>query len=425
MGVIRQVRICLLMIAFGMIITACGNQTIIGNSRPPLDVTPSKDEIVIWHTFGEYETQLFENILIPLFEEKYPRINVKSVRQPYKDELKPALISRASANKPPDIIRMDIVWIPSFAQLGLLHPVSEFDGFNELKDQFYEEPLQSNYYNGKYYGVPLNTNTKISIYNKELIESSGENSPPETMVELIEMVESNQFVIGVDSLSIWATMHYFYGLGGTLTDPSYSKATGYLDSEKSISAVTKLLSLYQKGNLSVTGSSSSLWHQVIDGSYFAIDDGPWFYSVNSEEQIDYINEVTVSAPFPISNGKRALLGGENLVISKATKHKEAAWTFVKWMTSIEPQTYLAQTGLIPSNKYVELSGFYDQYPYYQAYLDSLDDALLRPTVAQWWDVEEIYGKYFTLIFSEKISVEDGLAQAAKEIDQILKNEEGR
>jgi multiple sugar transport system substrate-binding protein len=410
------------MIALVMIVTSCGNQTIIGNSRPSLDVKPSKEEIVVWHTFGEYETHVFESILIPLFEEQYPRIDVKSVRQPYKDELKTWLISRASTNNPPDIIRMDIVWIPSFAQLGLIHPVSGFDDFNELKDQFYEEPLQSNYYNGEYYGVPLNTNTKVSIYNKEMLEASGADHPPETMDEFIEIIENNQFVIGMENLSIWDTLHYFYGLGGMLTDPTYTKATGYLDSEKSIAAVNKLLTLFQNGNLT---TSIAKWNGVIEGNSFVIDEGPWFFSAHTTEQIDYINEVTVSAPFPITNGKRAVLGGENLVISKATKHKDAAWTFVKWMTSIESQTYLAQTGLIPSNKYVELSGFYDEYPYYQTYLDSLDDALLRPTVPQWWDIEEIYSKYFTLIFSGRISVEDGLAQAAKEIDQILKNEEGR
>jgi multiple sugar transport system substrate-binding protein len=409
-----------------VIITGCGNHSIIENNQPALEVTPSVEEIVIWHTYSEKEAQVFENILIPLFEEKFPLIKVKSVRQSYNEQLKSAIISRTSANKPPDIIRMDVVWVPSFAKLDLLYPVSEFEDFDTIKHQFYEEPLKSNYYNGQYFGVPLNTNTKVSIYNRELLEDLGYDRPPDTMDEFMEMIEENQYVIGISGLTTWDTLHYFIGLGGMLTNPANTRATGYLDSQQSVDAGRKLLDLYQNGKLTpgLLEGNAKTWQGILDGNYVVIDEGPWFYSVNRPEDIELINEVTVAHPFPINNGKRAPLGGENLVISKATKHKEAAWEFLKWMTQVEQQTYLAQTGLIPANKMVELSGFFDQYPYYQTYLDSLDDVILRPTVAHWLMIDEIYKKYLTLIFTETISVEEGLQQAAVEIDQILESEKG-
>lgn len=427
MGVKRYV-IGSFMIFMSVFTVGCNDQTIIEDDKPVSDFgPPKKEEIVIWHTYSDEETNVFENVIIPLFEEEFPMIDVKPVRQAYNSQLKSAIIARASTSTPPDIVRMDIAWVPFFAQLDLLYPVSNFKEFEEMKGDFYKDPLQSNYYNGEYYGIPLNTNTKVSIYNKKLLEQAGYEKPPETMEELVNMIDKHQYVIGITGFTAWETLHYFYGLGGILLDSTFTQATGYFDSDKSIKAVKKLLSFYKSGKLTpqLLEGSPNTWEGVLTGNYFMIDEGPWFYSVHSLEGISDINEVTISAPFPITDGKRAVLGGENLVITKGSKHHQAAWTFVKWMTKEVPQTFLAKTGLIPSNKNVELSGFYEQYPYYQTYLDSLNDTILRPPIGQWSRIEEIYSKYFWMIFSGSISVDEGLKEAAFQMDQVLKSEKGR
>ncbi|GGM38788.1 ABC transporter substrate-binding protein [Paraliobacillus quinghaiensis] len=417
--------IFILLLILIILATACGDQSIMnGQDDKSMNTNQKKEEIIIWHTFSEKETNIFENYIIPLFEKDFPMIEVTPVRQAYSEELKSAIIARASTNKPPDIVRMDIAWLPKFAQLQLLYPVSNFEDFKDIKNRLYEEPLASNLYKGKYYGVPLNTNTKVAIYNQKLIEKFGIEKLPELMKELIDIVEKNNLVIGIDDLSPWETYHYFHGLGGVLMNSSYSKAQGYLDSEQSIKAVKKLLELYKNGNLTPKlFDAPNTWEGVLDRTYFMIDEGPWFYSVNSQEKIDFINELTVSSPFPETDGKRAVLGGENLVISKGTKHLEASWTFVKWMTSEVPQTQLARTGLIPSNKQINLTSF-KQFPYYQTYLNSLDDTIIRPPVAEWVEIREVYMRYFKLIFTESISVEEALSRAAIEIDELLE-EKGR
>ncbi len=408
-------------------LVGCNNKTIIEGNNQVYDEETPKEEIMIWHTYSDEETKVFENVLIPLFEKEYPMIDVVPVRQSYNAQLKSAIIARASTNNPPDIIRMDIAWVPFFAQLDLLYPVSDFKDFEKKKAIFYDEPMKSNLYNGEYYGIPLNTNTKVAIYNKKLLEEVGLTKPPKTMDELVSVIEKNEYTIGITGFTIWETLHYFYGLGGTLLDPSLTKATGYFNSNESINAVKKLLEFYKDGKLSpnIFEEEPDTWGGVLSGNYFMIDEGPWFYSIYSEDDIAYINNKTISSPFPINNGEGALMGGENLVITKGTKHLEAAWTFVKWMTDETPQTELAKTGLIPSNKNVELSRFYKQYPYYQTYLEGLNEAIQIMPIGQWSKIDEIYTKYFKMIFSGSISVEDGLNEAAKQMDQILQIEKGR
>jgi multiple sugar transport system substrate-binding protein len=403
-------------------ITGCGNQTIIDNRYQVTDFEEhDKKQIVIWHTYSEEETKVFENVLIPMFEQEHPDIDIKPVRQSYTEELKTAIISHASANKPPDVVRMDIAWLPTFANLGLLYPVSNFHDFEEVKATLYEEPLQSNFFNGAYYGLPLNTNTKVSIYNRDLFKKTGLKEPPKTMSELIDLVEKNGLVIGMSGLTPWESLPYFFGLGGQLTDATYSRATGYLDSEESIKAVHKMLELFRNGNLTpkLLSGNADTWQGVLNGHYFMIDEGPWFYSIHSLDDTSFINEKTTSAPFPVAAGRGSVLGGENLVITRGTKHPEEAWTFVKWMTTETPQKLMLKMGLIPTNKNVDLTFFFQRYPYYQSYVESIDTAFLRPPVPQWNRMDEIYSKYFKLIFSESVTVEEGLKEAAKEIDKLL------
>ncbi len=405
-----------------LVLNACGNQHIIDDSKK-LKLSDEKkvEEIEIWHTYSDEETRIFENEIIPLFEEKYPGIDVKSVRQPHSKQLMSALISRASVNRTPDVVRMDITWMPKFVQLDLLYPISEYDDFDLVKTRFLQNPLESNRFKGNYYGLPLNTNTKAAIYNKAVVEKLELDHLPETMDELIRVVKENNLKIGISDVSPWNALPYFYGLGGKVMNEDYTKASGYLDSEQSISALKGLVDLYQNGFIpsEVLSGYPETWQNISSGNYFMIDEGPWFYSVRSENDLALVNQQTVSGVFPSNGEEHSILGGENAVITKGTKHREASWTFIKWMTTEEPQSLLLKAGLLPTNKRVDIANIAEEYPYYKSYIESIDEAFLRPPVPQWEEINTILTNAFRNIFSGYVSVEEGLKQAAADIDRQL------
>lgn len=421
-------RWLLIISLIGIVFTAaCNNQSILDKHDDIQVPLQEKQEIVVWHTYSEEETRIFENEIIPLFEKEYPMIDVKPVRQSYTKQLKSALVARASAKEPPDVVRMDIVWLPYFNKLGLLYPISDFAGFDQIKSALLNGPLQSNYFNGKYYGLPLDTNTKIAIYNKELLQRAGYTKPPNTMDQVLDIVVNHNAAISMAGLNAWESLPYFYAFGGKLLDRTYTKATGYLNNQESIHAVEKLLKLYKnststKGRLTI---NTDRWNGIINGDSLMIDEGPWFYSIQSPEKVKKIVNTTVAAPFPITNGQGSVLGGENLVIMKGSQHPSAAWQFVKWMVSKEPQELMLKAGLIPTSKDIDFKKFIRDYPYYQAYIDGINNAFLRPPVAKWDEIEQVYTNYFRLMFSGHIGVAEGLTAAAKEIDQLLAEDERR
>src|SRR5207244_3188677 len=75
----------------------------------------------------------------------------------------------------PDVLRADIIWVPEFADLGALVAFDESfsSDFNALKAQVFAGPLSTNVWKGKSYGLPLDTNTRVLMWNKEVYAKGG------------------------------------------------------------------------------------------------------------------------------------------------------------------------------------------------------------------------------------------------------------
>lgn len=140
--------------------------------------------ITYWHTHGDSEEEVLVDTIIPEFEKQYPNIHVDAVRMPY-DGLMQQIITSLSSGTGPDLMRMDIIWVPELAEMGALAAVDDLEGFADLKDNLYEGPLSTNYYNGKYYGLPLNTNCLSGVYSKTMMEELNIDSIPTTYDEVV------------------------------------------------------------------------------------------------------------------------------------------------------------------------------------------------------------------------------------------------
>jgi multiple sugar transport system substrate-binding protein len=420
----------LLFFCLALLLNGCSDQIINNKDTvPALDKKEKVEELVFWHTYSDEETRVFEEDLLPLFQKKYPNIKITSVRQPYNEHLKSALISKGSSGQVPDVVRIDIAWVPEFASLGLLEPLDHFTGFNHKKKTLYANALQTNFYNGLYYGLPVNITTKAAIYNKLSLRRAGFEKPPETMEEFLKLAEKKQgkAYIGMKGVNGWDSLPFFWGLGGMLTNGDYTEATGYFNSEKSIQAIKTIKAWKEKGLFApnFTAGSVDTWNSILQGQAFMAEDGPWFYSVLSTSYytVEQLMNVTIPAPFPVDQqGKGSILGGENLVIMKGTEHKEASWTFMNWMTSKDIQLRMFNSGILPANKEVANSSAMLKTPYMKAYVEGLENARLRPPVKSWSRMENIYTKAMEAIIFHEQDIETTLDDAAARMDQLLKSE---
>lgn len=387
-----------------------------------------KVTIEYWHTYSDAEEKVLTEKVKPAFEEAHPNIELKLTRMPYEG-LKQQVIAGVAGDAAPDLMRMDIVWVPEFASQGALMDVSQKEGFEELKASVFEGPLQTNYYEGGYYGVPVNTNTKIAVYNKATLEEAGLTEAPKTMDELAAAAETlkgkGKYGIGISGIHAWGLGPWFWSLGGTITNEDYSKVDGYLNSEASVKALETIVEWNNKGYVLpvMLGGEPGTWDGLKSGEYLMTDDGPWFFSI-------MMNEVEASGFDPMEKtvrglmpegpgGSRSVIGGEDLVIFANSKHPEEAWTFAKWMLTEEPQMMMAELGLIPTNTKAADSMTQLDIPFIAEYVKQLETALPRTPVAQWGEMEGIFNLAFEKAIRGEEKPKDALDEAVKQIEAIL------
>ncbi len=100
------------------------------------------------------------------------------------DTQRQALVRRLAAKDSSiDIMSMDVVWTPEFAQAGWIKAWPK-QWADKVKEGTLQGPLQTATYEGKLYGAPANSNTQLLWYRKDLVKD-----PPQTWDDLISTAE--------------------------------------------------------------------------------------------------------------------------------------------------------------------------------------------------------------------------------------------
>ena len=417
--------------AIAMVVTACGGGT--ATSAPPSQAGDAaategasgdcagggEATITFWHTYntdGPENQQLLDSVL-PAFAEVCPNITVDSVVMPY-DGLHDQLVAAVSGGGLPDVMRMDIIWTPEFASLGALVEMDGLPGFAELKEQVLPGPLATNAYQGKYYGIPLDTNTQVLVYNTDLVPEA-----PTTLDDLREVAEGLQdqpdtWGLALGGAGPWNVFPWFWTAGGQVTNEDYTQASGYLDSEASIAALQWLVDMQNDGLLgpSTTGRDPDAWGGFSAGSYAMLSDGPWFFPIIAAE----MGPNVVGAPLPEGpGGSISVVGGENLVIFSTSEQQAAAWAFSQYMLSDAAQSVMAEVGQLPVTQSGLESEAVASVDYYAPYVEQLQTAQPRTVVPAWPQVEQILTDAFTAALTGSKTVEQALSEAAAQIDPLL------
>ena len=133
--------------------------------------------VTFWHAYAENpaapEMQRLTKIVIPRFEKLNPGIKVQQVPFSYGN-LQQKLTTSAAGGTLPDLIRSDSPGCLEYARLGVFAPLNKvMPDFKRFANAMFPGTLATNFYKGNYYGLPLDTNTRILMYNREALRRPG------------------------------------------------------------------------------------------------------------------------------------------------------------------------------------------------------------------------------------------------------------
>lgn len=333
-------------------------------------------------------------------------------------------------NSPYDLVYMDIVWTPKFAAAGWLQDISDRLDKTEAA-QYLAGDIMGGMYEDKLYRLPFRSDAGMLYYRQDLLEQAG-YEPPETFEQLLEISQALKEQGLADWGYVWQGKQYeglaamfveiLQGYGAFWVNPDTLEVG--LDQPEAIAAV-EFLHQAIKTKVSPPGvttySEEETRRLFENGKTVFLRNWPYVYSLALESPIagKYSIKPMVHQPGEKSG---ATLGGWGLGISSTTKHPDAVWEVMQFLSSEASQrAFILETGFVPSREIL----FNDQkivakYNYYPKLLDVVKSSALRPPIAQYAQASDILQRYLSSAITEKLTPQKAMQAAASETRTLLK-----
>jgi multiple sugar transport system substrate-binding protein len=394
--------------------------------------------VIHFITWKPNQPELWDNI-INIFENDHPDIKIIRETGPHSSTSFHDLLTQKLKNKSQDVdvFFMDVVWPPEFGAAGWAMPLNDLFPDHEQK-KFLSGTILANSYNNKIYGIPLFIDSGMLFYRKDLLKKYG-FSPPKTWQEMVwqaKRIISEEAKNHIDIHGFSGQFKQYEGLVCNIMEYILSNK-GYIlnaandkpeiDKKPALEAV-KFVRDEIIGNVAPKGvltyeepESIALF---IQGKAIFHRNWPYAWEVsNNPERSKIAGDVGITKlpHFPKGNSY-ATLGGWQLGISTYSKNKEAAWTFIKFLTSRKIQKLLAmKAGLAPTRKAlyedVEILKVNPQFYYMK---DVFLTAYPRPRSPLYPAISNILQSYFSKAISDMNSnIKTEAQTASSEIEKIL------
>ncbi|QDZ15094.1 extracellular solute-binding protein [Humibacter ginsenosidimutans] len=295
------------------------------------------------------------NAMISSFEKKYPKIKVNPTFVAY-EALHDKIVTSAPAGTY-DVALMDVIWPTEFASKGLITDLS--DKFpSSWKDEMLGGALTSAEWKGKYYGVPWGPSTKLFYYNKAMLAKVGATGADVTTWDGVLAVAKKLKDAGVVKYPLtwsWSQAEalicdYAVMLGAFGGDFTTSDGKLDLNSKEGVAALTWMRKTITDG---LTDPASLTYLE--DDTDKSMAAGHSAMQLNWESAFRDFNDSSISSIVgqavvtPPPTGPTGLNPGVNgsmaLAIPTGSKHKDAAWTFIKYITSQPVQDKYAKSAM--------------------------------------------------------------------------------
>ena len=333
-------------------------------------------------------------------------------------------------NSPYDVVYMDIVWTPKFAAAGWLRDLSDRLS-PESAQEYLEGDIAGGMYQNKLYRIPFRSDAGMLYYRQDLLEEAG-YEPPETFDELLKISQDLQQQGLADWGYVWQGKQYeglaamfveiLQGSGGFWVDPDTLEVG--LDRPEAAKAVEFLRTAIARG-ISPPGVTTYAEEETRllfqNGRAVFLRNWPYVYSLALDSQIagKYSIKPMVHA---VGKDSGATLGGWGLGIAKSSKHPDAAWQAIEFLSSEASQRkFILDTGFVPSR----IALFNDpeivaKYDYYPRLLEVVQSSTLRPPIPQYAQASDILQRYLSAAITGNMTSEQAMETAARETRNLLK-----
>ncbi len=140
--------------------------------------------LTYWGAWGGTALQP-EKQSIEKWNKDHPDMQVKALQIADIDQ---KFLVAVAGRRPPDIIKLDRFMLPGYALSGAIKDLTDRINADKIDvKQWFSACMNETKLNGKYYGLPWNTDDRGLWYNNEILSKAGVKEPPKTTDEILRM----------------------------------------------------------------------------------------------------------------------------------------------------------------------------------------------------------------------------------------------
>ncbi|WP_153768549.1 extracellular solute-binding protein [Labrenzia sp. CE80] len=315
--------------------------------------------------------------IMPLFNEKYPNIEVK-MRAAYEsyEDASNTILREAVAGELPDVTMQGLNRQAILVEKGIAKSLEPYIVREEdfAKDGYHDAMLKLGTFNNEVHGLPFSVSLPVGYYNMDVMAKAGITSAdqlPKTWDEVVATCGKLREA-GVKNPMFWGwniTGNWFLqALMWSQDKPTMEGNEFQLASDEGLTALNTMKSIFRGCEM-----QNIEWKAAL-ASFSAGEIGMMFWSTSAlgavERSKGDFELKTNEFPGLEATGPKGLPAGGNAAMLVSTsddpKELDAAWKWLKFITSGQGAAEVARTtGYMPPNKAaneVILADFYKENP---------------------------------------------------------------
>ena len=333
-----------------------------------------------------------------------------------------------------DVIEFDNSWVQKFINNDWLESLDSYVPA-DTKAGIVPGLIDKFSVGGKLYGIPWNNDTRFFMYNQKMLTDAGVAKVPQTWDELVQAskkVQAKGVPFG------WADSYMqaqsggneivalVYSFGGEFFDASGAPVVG---TDANTKAAFEFLVKAMKEDKVVNPASLTADYQTIQDGFtsgkaaFFIQAWPGvFAAANDAKSSTIAGQVAVAdSAIHATNAKQAVLTlPEAMAIPKTSKHKDAAWKYIEYMSSrtLDKKRSEAIGSLPIWTDLLSDADLTTKYPYWANFANQITFARGLPNLTWYDQFNNALMTETQAMLSGGKSVADALAELQKQCEQL-------
>lgn len=259
----------------------------------------------------------------------------------------------AAGSSPFDIMLVDDIWFPEFAEAGWIKDISAEISPEMLADS---DPAAWDVvsYDGKQYGLPWLLDQLYFYYNADMLAAAGFDAPPTTYEEMMTMAQAmkDQGIVDAPIVLAWGQIEaavtefvaFLYANNGTFFDDSGKPV---FNSPEAVAVLQWMVDAIKSGL--VNAASTTYGEEDVRTTMSA---GKAAFGINWAYMLDLANDpaqstvvdkikMAILPAFEQAKAKGTVSSSNNgsmgFAVSAGSEHADAAFQFIEYLTSKDVQ----------------------------------------------------------------------------------------